>query len=503
VQPDRIQITVRPRGGWEALDLGFRMAREWWKPLWGAWCAVLIPLTALLCYALWTAPYWTVAVLWWLKPALDRVPLHVLSEALFGHVPSVGETLRALPRVLRTSSLLASLTWLRFSPLRSLALPVLQLEGLSGPRRRERTRLLAGREFNAALGLLIACASFQFFTVFMGVLGMVVLLSPETSELSLEKLVQQVFAIDEVGLPHQLLGALYALCLLIVEPFYVAARFSLYINRRMYLEGWDIDLVFRKLARRTASARGAAAALGLLVGLALATPRPAVADPESAEPAPRASEVCRAQVPESARACIEQIKGELDTRKTVEVWRMRRLGSSEVEFSGLDWLGQLLSRTGRAVLWIAGAAGLVTLAVLLLRQLRGQPLLPRRARAAQLDPNAGLERSLLIDPASLPDDIVRSARNAFAAGDTVLALSLLYRGALVHLVERCGLEVPVSATEGDCTRLARRRLEPGLAGDFGALTLAWQFCAYGDQSPDAAAFAELCQRWAPRLEERA
>jgi len=228
VQPDRIQVAVRPRG----------------------------------------SPYWTILALWWLKPALDRVPLHVLSEALFGHVPSVGETLRALPNLLRRSNVLASLSLLRFSPLRSLALPVLQLEGLRGQRRRERTRLLAGREFNAAAGLLVTCAAFEIFCVFFGVLGLLLLLAPQGTGITAVELFERVFGSEEAHWLHHSLGALYALCVLVVEPFYVAAGFSLYINRRMYLEGWDIDLVFRKLSRRVPAAR-AALATGLLVASAL------------------------------------------------------------------------------------------------------------------------------------------------------------------------------------------------------------------------------------------
>jgi len=125
------------------------------------------------------------------------------------------------------------------------------------------------------------------------------------------------------------------------------------------------------------------------------------------------------------------------------------------------------------------------------------------ANGAPARPALELERGVRVDPATLPPDVVAAARAAFAAGDPVLALSLLYRGALVHLVERCGLELPASATEGDCTRLARRRLDPVLAADFGALTRVWQFCAYGQEQPDAATFGELCQRWAERLARHA
>jgi hypothetical protein len=37
---------------------------------------------------------------------------------------------------------------------------------------------------------------------------------------------------------------------LLIEPFYIAANFGLYINRRTQLEAWDIELSFRKMAAR-------------------------------------------------------------------------------------------------------------------------------------------------------------------------------------------------------------------------------------------------------------
>ena len=40
---ERLSVQLRPRGGWEALDLGCQMARSWWRPVWGVWFAVYLP----------------------------------------------------------------------------------------------------------------------------------------------------------------------------------------------------------------------------------------------------------------------------------------------------------------------------------------------------------------------------------------------------------------------------------------------------------------------------
>ena len=41
-------------------------------------------------------------------------------------------------------------------------------------------------------------------------------------------------------------GRLYALIVLFLEPFYVAAGFGMYLNRRAELEAWDLEQEFRR-----------------------------------------------------------------------------------------------------------------------------------------------------------------------------------------------------------------------------------------------------------------
>ncbi|HAQ27742.1 MAG TPA: DUF4129 domain-containing protein, partial [Pseudomonas sp.] len=54
---------------------------------------------------------------------------------------------------------------------------------------------------------------------------------------------------EALWLEH-LTNLLYALVLVVWEPIYVASGFSLYLNRRTILEGWDIELAFRRLRTR-------------------------------------------------------------------------------------------------------------------------------------------------------------------------------------------------------------------------------------------------------------
>ena len=252
---DRVIVEIRPRGRWEAMDLGIPLARACARPLWGAWVLVWLPAAALAWVALGDTPWLAALSLWWSKPIFDRVALHVLSRAVFGDSPRVAQTLRALPGALRHGSI-AALTWMRFDAARSFNLALWQLEGLRGQRWRARQRTLEAAVRRPAGWLTATCAAFE------GVM------------------VTSLFALAMWMVPPQLLESLrdwwpggdageqlyaatvyvsWVLAVAAVEPFYVASGFALYLNRRTLLEAWDLDIAFRRLASRVHGTERAAA----------------------------------------------------------------------------------------------------------------------------------------------------------------------------------------------------------------------------------------------------
>jgi hypothetical protein len=111
---------------------------------------------------------------------------------------------------------------------------------------------------------------------------------------------------------------------------------------------------------------------------------------------------------------------------------------------------------------------------------------------------AGLD----LRPESLPDDVVAAARALWRDARCRDAMSLLYRGALAHLVNRHALRVPESATEGECVDRVRAHHEGPLVDDFAALTGSWQRVAYAHEAPPDERFAELCACWSRHLRAR-
>jgi hypothetical protein len=132
-----------------------------------------------------------------------------------------------------------SLTTRRLSPWRSFTLPVYQLEGL--PLLKARRRVLQIRRgrtspatlmtgaFSTAETVLTAAVTSLVFWFMPGELKSATLFSQETSAL--------------IGLPMTIA---YALVVLFLEPFYVAAGFAMYLNRRAQLEAWDIEQELRR-----------------------------------------------------------------------------------------------------------------------------------------------------------------------------------------------------------------------------------------------------------------
>src|SRR5690606_31254809 len=98
---------------------------------------VVVNLAALSVDRIWMA--WL--VMWWLKPLFDRIPLYVLSRAVFGETPTTRQTLAA-QRSWGWRAMRGHLLWRRISLVRALSLPVDLLEGADPARLRERRRVL-------------------------------------------------------------------------------------------------------------------------------------------------------------------------------------------------------------------------------------------------------------------------------------------------------------------------------------------------------------------------
>jgi hypothetical protein len=456
VQPADLAIGLRRRTPWEAMDLGLAMLQRWWRRAYAPHLAVGVA-AALAGWAasLWLAQPWVaMLVVWWLKPLYDRVVLHVLSRAVFGEVQSARAVFADWKEWLGAG--LAPYLLLRWLPdlSRSFNLPVRQLEGQTGRGGRERRGVLGRRVNGYAVWLTIVCMHFE--AVLYWSFGRLTTLFLPAKAFE-GRAFTDAFVSGALFSYGDFLA--YAAAVLLLEPFYVAAGFALYLNRRTLLEGWDIEMSLRRLAQRHATA---ILLVCCMVPLA-----------------------CFAQEKNPKREIAAVLKAP-EFPHEVETMQWQRRNPLEPEDSrdrsaddgGWRAIGFALAKAAQVAFWALAAAALAYAlwwAARMLPRWREPAPEPYRPPASLF----GME----IAPEKLPADVAGAAAALARAGRLREALGLLYRGALSDLVHRRGVELLASHTEAEVLQVSAARLPSDRGFYFGNLVAAWRQCAYGRREP--------------------
>lgn len=548
---ENIAIALRPRSPWEAIDLGYAMAQTWWPSLIKAWCAVYLPSALVINLACWKYPPLAVMILWWLKPAFDRVVLHVLSGAVFGAAPTLRETLAALKRLWWKNGLFAALTYARFNPARSFTLPVVQLEGVRGKAGAKRRRALAREGSGAAIGLTVM-SMFVEVTMLFSVYLLINLFSPSEPVFNFDW--QSMMNPEKDQAAHFLSNAINAVVISTLEPFYVAAGFAIYLNCRTAIEGWDVELQFKRMAARLTSLRmptdpamdnpqksstpaQRAAATMLLVGSLAFTfapidyanaqtptedistaPNLKSAEPTADEPdADMAIADAENEKPDGAvtpetgaSEAAERVLAGKEFGEFQKSWRIKYVGPTwgeekpkqKTDIKWLIALGEFFARSARVIAWIGGALLVLFLIYLIARHvgIHGWRIGKSRDLPEIL---FGLD----VRPESLPDNVHEAARNLLAVGDIRGAVSLMYRGALVSLIQDGKIDIARGDTELQLVARVRHAYANASAGHakatyFATLVSIWQRVAYARQAVAAAEITPLIDAWATHFTVR-
>ena len=477
---DAMIAEVRPRNHWEAMDLGWVLARKHYPALFKAWVIMVWPVWAVILFACRAEPFWGLALIWWLKPLAERVPLLVLSREMFGESLTVGLMWRKWPRVW-FRHLFADLVMTRLSPSRHVLLPVRQLEELRGKAFAQRAARLTGR-CGAAPWLLqvlhLVLLHSLSFSMFLFVAAMI----PERYAPEWDLF----FSGEWEGETFPMLvlwgwTILYAISLSLVTPLCVAAGFGLYLNARTKMEGWDIEIAFRKLAARIGAS---ALAVALLIG----TVQPARAADDGWNPQTATEEILA--------------KPEFKIHTRIEYHKVPKTDDLNYpdwfDLHLPDWFGWLGGFGGIPAAPIANAITylLIGLAVGIVAVLIGKWILaiPKGGKSPVKTAVVSTVMGMNVRQDSLPKDIVAAARKLLAEGDFDGAMALLYRGALVWLIHRGQVPIQEIDTEADC--VARVRQLEGVSADyFEQLTRIWSAAAYGARRAGAAEIERLLEAW--------
>lgn len=508
---EKVSVVLRPRNAWEAVDLGFSMTRAHAGAVWGCWAACVLPVHALLWILFWRWPGLVFVLLWWLKPVFDRVPLVALSQLLFGGAPTPLSVLRSMPRGLGPH-LLRSLTWSRFSPMRALQLPIWQLEGLSSGELHRRQRVLTRGADSGALALMLVCGLLEICLTMAGT-ALVMLFAPDDLNMTVEGLVSDLL-LGDTPLWYTLSTMIsWTLAHSLAEPLFVAGGFGLYINRRTWLEGWDIEVQLRRMARRLGAAAALLLALGLPLGaLAQDTGAPPANELTTdigtllAEARDHTREQAQAQAGEppaedAVSGPLAEVMAlpEMPHERTESTWGLKG-SETQTDLDLPDLPLGPLSEILAVILKIAIIA-LVAVGLMVLIRAISRARFGGAADATEDKDAQTRLPALLRDAEPLPEDVVAQARLRWREGRKAEALGLLYRGALRHLVVHRGLAIPDGATESDCLRILRAQLLPDEQTYFASLTLLWQAAAYAHSFPEEATATRLMDQWSRWYQE--
>lgn len=508
-------VAIHPRTAWEAIDLGVLLAQEHRGVLMASWAIVTLPIFALLSLALWDYPTIAVLVFWWLKPVYERLPLLILSKALFGPAPTLKDALKGWLKTLRPN-LLASLTWRRLSISRSFILPVQQLEQLSATELSQRIGVLAQKDQFAARSLTAVGGALEL-CLWIGMMALFYALIPQQVEIDWTWLTMADLN-DELNWLEHLTNLFYALVLVLWGPIYVSCGFTLYLNRRTVLEAWDIELVLRRLRQRLT---GSAYVLMIAAGLTLTSFAPpawsAAQNFSCPIPTPTAGNEASPDSPRLTHQTLTSKAAQQDIQdllqqppfhnpKTVSGWRLPEK-SKETQsaknpdkvsqlFSWLNWLiqlGNVLAQIFKVLLWGVVIA-LVCLVVWRYRKWLTTFVSVRPPRKKPLPAQPDQLVGLNISAESLPADIAGSAEQLWSHQPRE-ALGLLYRALLSRLLSDYQLPLKSADTEGQILHRITSLDQPELQDFSRSLTLHWQNLAYGHQIPAPQVQQELCDGW--------
>ncbi len=468
---EALRINLRPRSPWEAVDLGFALARHWFLPLWSLWLLSAFPLGLLLW--LWQEPGPWLFSIWWGKPLYEAPLLYWLSRKIFGESLNLKALWREKKRIFPLA-LLPNLLWRRLVLQRPLQFALIQLEGLRGKARQQRQQVLGGS--GGTLGwLTILCAHLEFI-LFLSALFVLYSLIPEELEFRF-----QGFWADQ---GDWLTPWFYWSAMSLIAPFYVSAGFTLYLHRRGELEAWDLDLRFRQAQRKSLRGR-AAIYLGLSLMLSNLFPQPAQAS---------------ALTPEQAKREIRAVLAQeaFHRVREIQTWVYRPAQVRKEESWDLSWLQQLRQRfepwgKGLALFfkWVLILGAAWFLARLISHRLSWEASYQKKEAW-----NQSTSRVHCRKRPALPAEVPQAVRNYLTEGNLRAALGLLYAASLQAAQERYGLSLSPGTTEGEyLAALAQKNLSPEVQALMKRLVVSWQQLAYGHYPPEAVEIDPLFQDW--------
>jgi hypothetical protein len=488
---DRVTAEIRPRGELEAVDLGLALVRrDFWRCLAAWWLAMGLP-TLLFGWLLWDYPLVVLALFWWGKVAGSRMVLLQLSRRLFGEQPEWRVLLQAVPGAWGRR-FFYRFGWARLSPFLPIGMAVEELENLRGIDYRRRMQELLKR----GSGVLVSAyllADLVAGWLALAVFGLVGVLVPQGQDTPWAAAIEEWDPADPFAIPLLLLRTA-AGCLIVAisltDIMVTGVGFGVYVNTRTWIEGWDVELAFRRMGQRLAKGLRVL----VLVTLGMATLQ-AHGQTTQAQDAPESSRTESLELPEiTTDRGPHEVIAEIKEDPAFKVQKVIRKVPKTKEFK--PWslpFAELLSLLS----WVSLAAavvGVLWLAGWLLWKYR-YVFAKSGDLTVTTTPAARVVLGMAVTPESLPADLPYTVWDWWQQGRHQAALGLLYRGTISRVIEQSRVGIEEADTEGDCLQRVRQAGEAAFPQYFDAVTQVWLRLAYAGLVPQDEAVAALCRDW--------
>jgi hypothetical protein len=468
MQLDTVTAEIRPRSDWEAVDLGFAMVRrDFWRSITVWWLALGLP-TAIGAVLLWNHPLILLTLFWWLKPAGSRMVLLGISRRLFGELPSWRAIWREIPRAW-TRRFFFRFIWARFSPWMPVTLAVEDLEGLRGEDYKKRSAQVVRRGEGVVMWLYFLSDAASAW-LGLGILFLVLMLVPNGQDGAWQQAIGSWDSEFPLEIPL-LLSRTVVACVMVgislADVFVIGAGFGVYINNRTWIEGWDVELAFRRLAQRLGKVALVLISF-LIVGLS-----------------------SNAYAEKAAATLIQEVKAEEDFKVHTVTDRIPKSSpptSSSLPIDVIQALTEIFAVTV-VVLLVGVIAWLLWKNRFAFKSLR--LVMPEK----RISTPARVVMGMDVSPETLPQDVPAAAWALWQGGRHQEALGLLYRGSISRVMELGKVEIQESDTEGDCLRRVTQAGAIVHPDYFKGITGTWTKLAYAGISPADIEVQALCRQW--------
>ncbi|WP_440876944.1 hypothetical protein [Thalassotalea sp. PLHSN55] len=252
----KLSFVARKRTPWQVFDFCQLMVRANFISMMKIVACLYLPIAIISwqLFSLTTASY----IIWWLKPLLERPLLDFLAKQSFAQPTTTWSCIKVI-KDLRVVDILAMLTYRRLSPNRAYLASVEQLEKLTGNARTKRRSILVNRNNAKQSFWMIFCVHIEMLLAFLFA-AIIFNFIPQgiNIDLQIDSMDQVLVEIESIYYPC------YLLAVMLVAPYFATGGFLMYLNSRVNIEAWDIELAFKKIAAR--SVKTATTCLLILVG---------------------------------------------------------------------------------------------------------------------------------------------------------------------------------------------------------------------------------------------